>query len=233
VYGLKEQIVPMARMIVERGRVLAGLAILEDARDQTAAIVALPPNEIGGAGEAELLLQSKKMMARLPFDRLDVLVVDRIGKNISGTGMDTNVIGRLPIPGEPPPDRPVINVIVVLDLTPETHGNANGIGLADITTARLAAKIDFHATYVNVLTAGLVGLCKGSLPITLPTERDAVAMAVKTCGQPDPAAVRLVRIPDTLHLEELLVSEALLPEVAANPDLELLGPAEWILDSER
>ncbi|MCX7860050.1 MAG: nickel-dependent lactate racemase [Chloroflexus sp.] len=232
VYGLKEQLVPMARIVVERGKVLAGLAILEDARDQTAAIVALPPEEIGGSGEAALLLRSKEMMARLPFDRLDVLVVDQIGKNISGTGMDTNVIGRLPIPGEPPPDRPVINVIVVLDLTPETHGNANGIGLADITTARLAAKIDFHATYINVLTAGLVGLCKGGLPITLPTERDAVAMAVKTCGQPDPAAVRLVRIPNTLHLEELLVSEALLPEVAANPDLELVGPAEWVLDCE-
>ncbi|NJN18349.1 MAG: DUF2088 domain-containing protein, partial [Oscillochloris sp.] len=227
VYGLKEQMLPMARVVVERGRVLGGLAILEDAREQTAALVGLPPAEIGGPGEAALLAQSKAMMARLPFDRFDVLVVDAIGKNISGTGMDTNIIGRLPIPGEPAPERPVINVIVVLDLTAETSGNATGIGLADLTTARLAAKIDFRATYINTLTAGLVGLCKGGLPITLPSAHDAVATAVKVCGQADPAAVRLVRIPNTLHLEELLVSAALLPEVAAHPSLELIGPAVW------
>lgn len=227
VYGLKVQMLPMARVVVDQGRVLAGIAILEDAREQTAEIVALPPDQIGGPGEAELLAKSKVMMARLPFDQIDVLVVDALGKNISGTGMDTNVIGRLPIPGEPPPERPVINVIVVLDLTDETQGNANGIGLADITTMKLAAKVDFRTTYINVLTAGLVGLCKGGLPITLPTAQDAIATAVKVCGQADPANARLVRIPNTLHLEELLVSAALLPEVAANPALELVGPAGW------
>jgi hypothetical protein len=166
-------------------------------------------------------------MARLPFDRLDVLVVDQIGKEISGTGMDTNVIGRLPIPGQPPPASPLINVIVALDLTAASGGNATGVGLADLTTARLAAKMDFRATYINTLTAGLVGLCKGGLPITLPAAHDAIATAIRVCGQPDPAAVRLARIVNTLMLEELLVSAPLLPEVAANPGLELLGPAEW------
>lgn len=227
VYGLKEQMVPMARVVVEQGKVLAGIAIVEDAREQTAEIVALPPEEIGRAGEALLLERSKAIMARLPFHNIDVLVVDELGKNISGTGMDTNIIGRLPIPGEPPLATPVINVIVVLDLTDETHGNANGMGLADITTARLASKVDFHATYMNVLTAGLIGLCKGGLPITLPTGHDAVATAVKVCGQADPATARVVRIKNTLLLEELLVSAALLPEVAAHPALELVGPAEW------
>jgi hypothetical protein len=226
-YGLKEQLVPMARLAVERGRVLGGLAIIEDAREATAAIVALGPADIGGPGEAALLLRSKELMARLPFDRLDVLVVDEIGKDISGTGMDTNIIGRLPIPGEPPPERPLINVIVVLDLSAASEGNANGIGLADLTTARLASRIDFRTTYINTLTAGLAGLCKGGLPITLPSARDAIATAVKVCGQADPAAARLARIPNTLRLEELLVSPALLPEVLANPGLELLGPAEW------
>ncbi len=227
VYGLKHQMVPMARVIVENGKVLGGLAIVEDALEQTAELVALPPDQIGGEGEARLLVRSKEIMARLPFERLDVLVVDELGKNISGTGMDTNIIGRLPIPGEPPMASPIINVIVVLDLTDETYGNANGMGLADITTARLASKVDFHATYVNVLTAGLVGLCKGGLPITLPTGHDAVATAIKVCGQADPATARVVRIKNTLLLEELLVSPALLPEVEANPGLELLGPAEW------
>lgn len=227
VYGLKQQMVPMGRVIVERGKVLGGLAIIEDALEQTAELVALPPDQIGREGEARLLTRSKAIMARLPFERMDVLVVDELGKNISGTGMDTNIIGRLPIPGEPPMASPVINVIVVLDLTEATQGNANGMGLADITTARLASKIDFHATYVNVLTAGLVGLCKGGMPITLPTGHDAVATAIKVCGQADPASARVVRIKNTLLLEELLVSAALLPEVEANPDLELLGPAEW------
>jgi hypothetical protein len=116
---------------------------------------------------------------------------------------------------------------VVLDLTEATQGNANGMGLADLTTARFARKVDFHATYVNVLTAGLVGLCKGGLPITLPTGHDAVATAIKVCGQADPANARIARIPNTLLLEELHVSAALLPEVQANPDLELLGAVGW------
>jgi hypothetical protein len=227
VYGLKYQVVPMARMVIERGKVLGGLAIIEDAREHTADIVGLPPAAIGAAGETALLERSKQLMARLPFERLDVLVVDEIGKNVSGTGMDTNVIGRLPIPGEPPPTSPIINVIVVLDLTPETHGNANGIGLADLTTAHLAQQIDFRTTYINTLTAGLVGLCKGGLPITLPTMRDAVSTAVKTCGQPDPAAVRLARIRNTLLIEELLITPALLEEAQAHPGLEVLGPVEW------
>ncbi|MFP4440346.1 MAG: lactate racemase domain-containing protein [Chloroflexaceae bacterium] len=227
VVGLRTLLVPMARMVVSRGKVLAGLALLEDAREQTAAIVALPPAEIGGAGEAHLLERSKVLMARLPFDQLDVLVVDAIGKNISGTGMDTNVIGRLRIPGEPEPATPRITVIVALDLTEASHGNATGVGLADLIPAHLAQKIDFAATYINNITSGLIGLRKGALPITLPTSRAAIATALRMCGQPDLHAIRLARIPNTLLLEELLVSPALLPEVAAHPGLELLGPVEW------
>ncbi len=227
VVGLRTMIVPMARMVVERGRVLGGLAILEDARDETADIVALPPAEIGGPGEAALLERSKALMARLPFDELEVLVVDEIGKTISGTGMDTNVIGRLRINGEEEPASPRIAVIVALDLHPASQGNANGVGLADLIPARLARKIDFATTYINNLTSGLIGLRKGALPITMPTPRDTIAMALKVCGQPDLGAIRLARIRNTLFLEELLVSPALLPEVAAHPQLELLGPAEW------
>jgi hypothetical protein len=227
VVGLRTLLVPMARMVVSRGKVLAGLALLEDAREQTADIVALPPAEIGGAGEAHLLERSKVLMARLPFDQLDVLVIDAIGKNISGTGMDTNVIGRLRIPGEPEPATPQITVIVALDLTEASHGNATGVGLADLIPAHLAQKIDFAATYINNITSGLIGLRKGALPITLPTSRTAIATALRMCGQPDLNAIRLARIPNTLLLEELLVSPALLPEVAVHPGLELLGPVEW------
>jgi hypothetical protein len=220
VAGLRTQIVPMARVVVERGHVLAGLAILEDATDHTAEIVALPPAEIGGAGEAALLERSRSLLARLPFDQIDVLVVEEIGKNISGTGMDTNVIGRVRIPGERDPLVPHISVIVALDLSEASHGNGAGMGLADIVTARLAGKVDFTTTYINHLTSGLIGLQRGALPITLPTEREAIAMAMRACGQPDMGAVRLVRIRNTLLLDALWVSAALLPEVAAHPLLE-------------
>ncbi len=227
VYGLREQLVPMARMAVERGKVLAGVAIIEDAHEQTTDVAVLPPAEIGGPAETALLERSKTLMARLPFDELDVLVVDEIGKQFSGTGMDTNVIGRLRINGEVEPLSPRIAVIAALDVAAGSHGNANGMGLADLIPARMAQNIDFAATYINNLTSGLVGLRKGALPITLPTVRDTIAMAIKVCGQPDPAAVRLLRIPNTLILEDLLVSPALLPEVEASPNLAIIGPAEW------
>ena len=227
--SLKTKIVPMARLAMAHRRVLGGLAIVEDAREATALLVGLPPVEIGGAGEAALLAQSKQLMARLPFAELDVLVVDEIGKLISGTGMDTNVIGRRGIRAEPPLATPRVAVIVALALAEASHGNAAGVGLADIVTARLAAAIDFRATYVNMLTAGIVGLTKAALPITLPTDHTAIATAISACGRAEPAAVRLCRIRNTLLLEELLVSAALLPEVAANPVLELIGPADWQL----
>lgn len=225
--SLRTLMLPLARLVVERGKVLAGLAILEDAHEQTAAVVGLSPEQIGGPGEAALLERSKELMARLPFAHLDVLVVDEIGKNISGTGMDTNVIGRLRIEGEPEPATPQINVIVALDLSAASHGNATGMGLADLVTAQLVQKVDFAATYMNNLTAGLIGLRKGALPIVSPTPQAAVATALRVCGQPDPAAVRLARIKNTLDLEELLVSQALLVEVADNAALELVGPAGW------
>ncbi|NJN65610.1 MAG: DUF2088 domain-containing protein [Chloroflexaceae bacterium] len=223
VAGLRSQLAPMARVVVERCKVLAGLAILEDAREATADLVALPPAEIGAAGEAALLARSRTMMARLPFDQLDVLVVDEMGKNISGTGMDTNVIGRLRIPGQAEPATPSISIVVVLDLSDASHGNGAGVGLADLIPARLARKIDFATTYISHLTAGIIGVQRGALPITLPTPRDTVAMALRVCGQPDLSAVRLSRIRNTLLLDEILVSPPLLPEVVANPRLEVAG----------
>jgi hypothetical protein len=231
VAGLRTHLVPIARVIVERGKVLAGLAILEDAREQTADIVALPPAEIGGEGEAALLARSRTLVARLPFDQLDVLVVDEMGKNISGTGMDTNVIGRLRIPGEADPPTPRISIVVALDLSDASHGNGAGVGLADLIPSCLAHKIDFAATYISHLTAGIIGVQRGALPITLPTPRDTVAMALRVCGQPDPSAVRLARIRNTLQLDEILVSPPLLPEVTANPHLEVAGMAAWDLET--
>lgn len=141
VYGLLELIPKMARVVLAKASIICGVAVVEDAYDEPARVIALAPPEIE-AREKELLLESKALMPSLPFDALDVLVVDRLGKNISGTGMDTNIIGRLMIRGEKEPDSPRINKIVLLDLTEETHGNALGVGLADFTTRRLVEKID-------------------------------------------------------------------------------------------
>jgi len=202
--------------------VLCGLGILENAYDQTARLAALPPEEIGGPGEAQLLREAAALMASLPFDHLDVLVVDEMGKNISGAGMDTNIIGRMMIRGVPEFQRPDIRIIVVLDLTAESHGNGAGIGLADITTQRLVSKLDLYTTYINGLTSGIGGVQRVRLPLFLSTDRDAVCAAIRACGRADLEGVRLARIRNTLQIGELEVSATLLKEVHAHPRLELL-----------
>ena len=147
-------------------------------------------------------------MAKLPFEDLDLLIVDEIGKEISGTGMDTNVIGRHATWFERPFTSPRITFIVVCDTTEKTHGNANGIGLADFTTRRLADKIDWEPTYVNALTACSPGGPK--LPAVLDTAREAVAVALSCLGLDRPEDARVVRIQNTLQLTEVEVSEAFL-----------------------
>jgi hypothetical protein len=226
--GLRTRLPFMARMVVERGKVLGGIALLENAEERTAEVHFLAPAEIGGPVESALLERTRTMIGRLPFTQLDVLVVDEIGKNISGCGMDTNVLGRMRIPGEQEPDEPRITAVVALDLTDASHGNAAGVGLADLIAARLARKIDFAATYINGITSGTGGLQRMALPLVLPTARDAIATALRMCAVPERDRVRLARIRNTLHLGELLVSASLLDEVRANPNLELLGEAEWI-----
>jgi hypothetical protein len=166
------------------------------------------PRERFEATDAALLKRCWQVLPRVPFDPLDVLVVDEMGKNISGTGMDTNIIGiGGRVGGKMTMGTPVVSTIVVLGLTPETHGNANGIGLADLTTRRLVDSIDYKSTYTNVLTTRLWSA--GRLPVIMESDRDAVEVAV---GDTPLDEIRLVRIKDTLHLEELEISEALLPE---------------------
>lgn len=225
--GLRTRMPLMARMIVERGKVLGGIALLENAEDYTAEVHFLRPDEIASEREAALVIRAKELIGRLPFDQIDVLIVNELGKNISGCGMDTNVIGRLRIPGEPDPASPRINVIAALDITAASHGNASGVGLADFVPARMVRKIDWEATYINSITSGLGGIQRAALPIVLPTVRDTIAAALRTCAQPDLERIRLVRIQNTLHLSEFYVSAALLDEVRENPSLELIGAADW------
>jgi hypothetical protein len=223
----------VARRIIDTGKILGGIAIVENAHDRAAAIEFVAPDDIGGAGETRLLRRAKDLMATLPFDRIDVAVVDAMGKNKSGSGLDTNVIGRMMIRGSAEFERPKIANIAVLDLTEESHGNGVGVGLADFIPFRVLGKLDLLSTYINAMTSGLGGPQRAQLPIALPTDRDAVAAAILTCGRADLDRVRLVRLRDTLDLAELLVSESLADEVDRNPRLEIVGgPAAMSFDEE-
>jgi hypothetical protein len=146
-----------------------------------------------------------------------------MGKNISGTGMDTNILGRMFVPGVPEGDRPRITAVVVLDITDASHGNACGVGLADFTTEGLVSKIDLYATYMNGLTSGTGGLLRNRLPNVLPSDRAAVATAIRMCGKPDPSTVRVARIKNTLLAAYVEFSANLLDEAGA-AHVEVTGP---------
>lgn len=216
----------VARKIIDTGKVLGGLAIVENAYDRAARIELVQPDGIGGEHERRLLEQAKQLMGRLPFDVLDVAVIDVMGKNKSGSGMDTNVIGRMMIRGSAEFPRPRIANIAVLDISDESHGNAIGIGLADFIPFRILEKVDLRSSYINAMTSGLGGPQRGQIPMAMATDRDAIAAAIITCGRADLDQCRLIRMPDTLDLQELLVAESMQSEVEEHPELEILGDAE-------
>ncbi len=222
VAGFQKFLAPAARIYESETNLIGGLAIVENGYEETAEIVGFTAAEIGGPKEEALLERAKALMPSLPFPEIEVLVVRQMGKNISGTGMDPNIVGRLMIPRQPEDfGGPDIALITVLDLTETTHGNANGIGLANVTTARVVKKIDWHATYTNSLTAGILGMQRTSLPITMVSDQTALQIAVRNCGYP-PETARLVCIRDTLTLDRLWVSPNLRPEVEAHPRLSVI-----------
>ncbi len=218
--GLRDMIPETARVVVEKTRFAAGLAVLENAREETAALEVVDRDELFDA-EPRLLERARGLMGRLPFDRLDLLVVGEIGKNYSGAGIDPNVVGRLLIEGQPDFESPKITRICALDLSPESHGNGTGVGIADLTTDRLLSKIDPVPFRMNNLTACF--LLRSKLPISFPTDRECVAAGLATCWQPNPAAVRLAVVPNTLELADLWVSPPLLAEAGGDSRLEVLG----------
>ena len=224
VHGLRHHLARAAGVAAETGLLLGGLGIVENARDETALVRGFTAHEIGRPEEARLLEAARSMMPRIPFAELDVLVVEHMGKDVSGTGMDSNVLNRMRVPGEPEPDGLRIGAVAVLDLTDASHGNAIGIGLADFVTARLMAKVDLGAVYANALTAGLVGIERAQLPIVLPSDRDAILAAISSCGRPADVTPRLAWIEDTLHTEVMAVSEPLLEEVRRMPEMEVISP---------
>jgi len=228
--GLQTLIPLMADVAIQRLPILFGLGILENARDETADIIALDSRRMREK-EPSLLIRASELMPKLPIDCLDVLVVEKMGKNISGTGVDTNIIGRMGIRSQPDLETPKISRIVVLDLTEESHGNALGVGLADIIPKSLREKIDLEKTYANVVTTSL--LERGFIPLVMPTEREAISVALKTVGRPvNRQDVRLMIIRSTLDLEELYISANMLLEILDMPGMEVIGEPESLAFSE-
>jgi hypothetical protein len=215
-WGIQEAMPAAARVILTRMPVLAGVAIVENGRHEPARIVVLAAERIE-AKEPALLELARQLTPKIPLEPLDLLVVQEMGKNVSGTGMDLNVIGMWRRTGGPV--LPQINTIAVLDLTAESHGNAIGVGHADLITQRLRDKINLAATYMNCLTSH--NLAGGKIPITLPSDRDVIEAGLAGIALEH---ARLVVIRNTLALDLLWASEALLATVAATPTLEQIGP---------
>jgi hypothetical protein len=221
--GLRELMPRIARWLAGRMPLLGGIALLENELGHTSEIHALPAVEVGREGEKALLRRARETAPRLPFAELDILVIDEMGKNISGAGMDTHVIGRGTMPSIPEETwgGPNIRIIAVLDLTAPSHGNGTALGLADMTTRRLIEKVDFKTTFINMRTSGEGGVLRGRLPLILPTGEDCVRSAIATCGRADAESVRFARIRNTADTRFLEISSALLEEARANPALRV------------
>jgi len=214
-----------ARRILETRSVLFGLAILEDGYKDVSRISAVRP-ENWFETERTLLEQARFMMPCIPFDPIDILIVDEIGKDISGIGMDSNVTGRHRDIVADFSTAPHVKRIFVKDLSPESDGNGNGIGLADVTTQRLVDALDLEKTYTNALTA--ISPEKAAIPMYFETDRDCIEACLNTIGMVKPEAARIIRIKNTATLETLLVSRALEGDLVSNPDLQILRPWEPI-----
>jgi hypothetical protein len=223
--GLEQHTTPVARALLGRTPVIGGIAIVENGKGETAHIEAVGTEEFVEQDRA-LLRTARGYMPHLPIEPLDVLVVRRMGKNLSGAGIDPNIIGmHRRLGGAPDHD---IGMIVVLDLTEESHGNAIGVGMADLITTRLRDKIDWHATSVNALTSNFIHGMK--LPWSVATDREALETAA---AQYDPATVRMAVIDDTLHLTRVWLSESLLDEARTLTNLHFAtDPAPLLFGSD-
>ncbi|MCG8540005.1 MAG: nickel-dependent lactate racemase [Clostridia bacterium] len=225
---MSENIRKIANVVIAKKNIAFGLGIIENAYDETYKIIGMPKEEIEEK-EPGLLAEAKRKMAKIYFDKFDVLLVDEMGKNITGSGIDTNVIGRYHTAYGS--GGPTITKMVALDLTEQSQGNANGMGIVDFISQRFYDKIKLDQTYPNSLTSTIQQSVK--IPMTLENDRLAIAAAIKTCNIFDKSKVRLVRIKNTLKLDIIYISESLLEEAKANPNLEILGNAkEFDFDGE-
>jgi len=215
---LADTLLKAGPVFLDRLPILCGIGIVENAFDQTMLVEAIPSHRILER-ESQLLEIARENMPRFLLDEIDVLVVDQIGKDISGAGMDPNITGRsitpLPIEAKVP-----VRLITILGVTPASHGNATGIGGGDITTTEVVEQIDWTAMYTNAFTSGALSASK--IPVVLNNDREAIRMAICCTPKADPMAVKVVHIKDTLHMTEIRVSENYLPDLAGRPDIEVL-----------
>lgn len=223
VHGIRDIMPEVGKVVLDSGHILFGLGIVENASEETAVLEAIEPERIYER-EQELLKRSAEMFPWLPIDDLDILFVDWIGKNFSGTGMDTNIIGRMRIQGTPEPESPRIKYVIAGDLSDESHGNALGIGLADLTTSRLMDKINRRIMNENVITSTF--LHRAAIPIVLDNDRAAIEAALRANWNVPIEQVRLARIYSTLHLEHLYVSEAVYETIRSLPGVSAEGTFE-------
>jgi hypothetical protein len=219
-YSYAEIFPAVGKAVLNSGHILFGLATVENGYEETAKVVALLPQDFYET-EKMLLKEAKAWMARIPFDKIDFLIVDELGKNISGAGMDPNVTGRASV--QKPAGKPSVRVLFVRDMRPESGGNAIGVGFADMTTRRLVEKINYAAMNMNAITSGVAEAAK--VPMFFDTDREAIETALGLIGLTLPEEARVVRIKNTLHLTEMDVSPALLDEVKSNPRLSVTAEA--------
>ena len=214
-HGLGEAVVENFRIAREKANILFGVGILENAFDETLAFSVVSADDFESA-DHELLERCREIVPRVPFNNFDILIVDEMGKNISGTGMDTNIIGFWRrFGGERIPD---YHTLIIRDLTPESHGNAMGIGFADLTTHRLVDKIDYKPTYTNGIASATWAIVR--IPITLENDRECLRVALE---QHESGNAKIIHIKNTLELEELYISENLIEEAGGRDDLEING----------
>jgi hypothetical protein len=216
-----------AQTILKTAPVFCGIALLEDQHHQTAEIAVLPAASIVSE-EDKLFKKAQSLLARLPFDEIDLLIIDRIGKDISGSGMDTNVVGR-DVSGYISSLHPETSVtprvsrIFVRDLTPASNGNGTGMGMADFTTARLVKALNLQYTYMNALTS--LSFLSAKIPIHFENDREAIQAALASLASPDPEKIKIVRIADTLNVEHLLASQACVDTLHGKSGVAVTGPA--------
>jgi lactate racemase-like protein len=218
-YGYYTVITSVSEVVKKNCKILFGLGIVENANDETFLIEGILCPDIDRR-ERQLLQIAKSSLARIPFDQGDVLIVDEMGKNISGAGMDTNVIGRTVSQRERGPMSPSFTRIFVRDLSEESYGNAVGIGLADLVTRRLVDKIDYQPTYINAITSTNVEAAR--IPVTFDSDQEALETAILTSGAEAAEACRLVWIKNTLKLHQFIASEALLDDIRSKDSLTIL-----------
>ena len=230
-FGYHQVVLSVGREVLKRCPIAFGLGLVENQRDQLALIRAVPPGKIEET-DRDLLRTAKRIMPRIPMDRIDLLIVDQMGKEISGAGMDPNVVGRHSLPFAKFPPKPKILRIFVRDLSAHSYGNAIGIGIADFTTKRLVNKIDRPATYMNAITGSAPEAAR--IPVYYDSDREVIDAALMTLGLVEPKDARIIHIANTLRLEDMEISESMAAEAEKMANISIMGrPRPMAFDKKK